>query len=167
METGCTKKIALALLMFASFSTAHAYRGVEYTYTSGGAIKDSGGTTIGTYCTGAPTAGKYSSASYSGSSGCTNPVAGTDSDADTLPDTWETTYSLNKYNSSDRYADGDSDGCTNACEKARGAKPNDNDSDDDGAKDMDDAAPASAGSSSLNLNSTYKGRKVTGSNVAE
>lgn len=155
------------LVLFAGNSYASAFGGKEENTYSGGVIYNSGGGAIGSYCVGTPTGGKYESASYSGSSGCSSYTPDTDSDGDTMDDTWETTYTLNKYNAADRYADGDSDGCTNACEKARGGAPNDTDSDNDGTTDMDDADPDNAGSSSLDLNSTYKGRKVTNTNVAE
>ena len=158
-----TLSLFTLLAFFASGAQALVVKGV--TVDSGGTSSSGSGTSSS--CIGAPVSGKYSSSSYSGSSGCTTEAPGTDSDGDTMGDTWETTYSLNKYDAADRYADGDSDGCTNACEKARSAAPNDTDSDDDGVTDMDDAAPSNAGSSSLNLNSTYKGRKVTNTNVAE
>jgi hypothetical protein len=152
-----------------------ASSGKDDTTYSGGLIY-SGTSVVGSYCTGAPTGGKYDSASYSGSSGCTGTVPGTDTDGDTMNDSWETNYSLNKYSASDRYGDPDGDGSSNAREKAQQSKPNGTgtacpgfstttitDKDCDGVTDSDDPEPNNASVTILTVNSTYKGGKLQSS----
>lgn len=149
--------------LFAPVS-AFAFSGGFGSTTSGGASSSGNGTSscssIGAPAAGTGLSGGFQNISGSGAGAC----AGQDSDGDSMPDTWEMTYALNKYNSLDRYADGDSDNCTNACEYARSGIPNDDDSDNDGIKDMDDSNITGIGATA---NGTYKGRKITSSNVAE
>jgi len=159
-----TFTLAVTLAMLLAGGAHAALTGGKTAETSSGGTSSSGSGTSSSSCIGTPTGGKYSSASYSGSSGCTTGVPGTDSDGDSMLDTWEMTYSLNKDSSLDRYVDGDSDNCTNACEHARGGVPNDDDSDNDGIKDMDDSDFTGIGATA---NGTYKGRKVTNINAAE
>lgn len=159
--------LTISVVVVCSLSSAPAfagYSGGKGDSTTSGGTSSSGSGTSSSSCIGAPSGGKYSSASYSGSSGCATSVPGTDSDGDSMLDTWEITYSLDKDSSLDRYADGDSDNCTNACEHARGAIPNDDDSDNDGLKDMDDPDFTGIGATA---NGTYKGRKVTNAGLAE
>jgi len=149
------------------------------TTTSGGTSSSSTGTSSA--CIGAPTGGKYGSASYSGSSGCITSTPGIDSDGDTMSDTWEDTYGLLKYDATDRYADPDADQCTNACEKARGTIPTAGtatacpgfstttatDADCDGVVDMDDPAPTNASVTKLTVNGTYIGEKLQSTDTAK
>ena len=57
--------------------------------------------------------------------------AGSDSDGDGMPDTWETTYGLNPYFAGDASQDPDKDGLTNASEATWGTNPLVRDTDGD------------------------------------
>jgi len=162
-----TRIFAIALTALLTSGAHAALTGGKTTTTSSGGTSSSESGTTSSSCIGTPTGGKYSSDSYSGSSGCTTEAPGTDSDGDSMLDTWEMTYSLNKYDSTDRYGDLDGDNCTNACEHARAGNPTMIDSDGDGVPDMDDPEPNNPAVSTRSLNSTYKGGKITSSNVAE
>ncbi|MBN1867162.1 carboxypeptidase regulatory-like domain-containing protein [Candidatus Sumerlaeota bacterium] len=65
-----------------------------------------------------------------------------DEDVDAMADDWETTHGLNPADPDDALEDPDTDNLVNADEHARGADPNDWDSDDDG---MSDGAEVAAG----------------------
>lgn len=132
------------------------------TTTSG---SDHWGTTYsGGACIGDSTGGKSgATGSYKTDNGCVPYVAGVDDDGDSMPSTWELTYNLNKYNSQDRFMDVDSDGSTNSREYASGTEPSgtgSSDTDDDGTLDGEDPNPTSAGSSTFNLDATYKGINI-------
>lgn len=161
-----TRILAIIVIGFLS-STALGLAPGKGGGTESGGTSESGSGTTSSSCIGTPSAGKYGSESFSGSSGCTTEVPGTDSDGDTMLDTWEMTYSLDKNSSLDRYADGDSDGCTNACEYARAGNPATVDTDGDGIADMDDPEPNNASVSTRSLDATYKGGKTTRTNLAE
>ena len=151
-------------------SNAHAVlTGKTGTTTSGGT--DSWGTTYtGGSCIGDAVGGKSgTSGTYVNDNGCVPYVAGTDSDGDTMPDSWEVSYYLNKYDSRDRYMDIDADGVTNAREYKLGTAPvtgvygtpaNPADTDGDGCPDSVDPNPTVAGTCQFNLNGTYKGIRV-------
>lgn len=175
------KLLALQTFVISTFcftaETGHALVVKGVVVESGGTSSSSSGTSSS--CIGGPVSGKYSSGSYSGSSGCTTEVPGTDSDGDTMSDTWETTYALNKYDATDRYADPDADNCTNACEKGKDTIPKgsgtacpgfstttSNDWDCDGITDMDDPSPKNASVTTLTVNGTYKGGKLQSTNIA-
>jgi hypothetical protein len=162
-----TRALVVTFAMVLAGGAHAALTGGKTTTTTSGGTSSSGSGTTSSSCIGTPTGGKYSSASYSGSSGCTTEAPGTDSDGDSMLDTWEMTYTLNKYDSTDRYGDLDGDGCTNACEHARGVDPTSIDSDGDGVPDMDDPEPNNPAVSTRSLNSTYKGGKTTSSQLAE
>jgi len=168
MRTSNLKKLAypaLLLIGLLGVGNVWAFGGGKAGTTDSGGTSSSGDGTSSS-CIGAPTGGKYSSDSYSGSSGCTTEVPGTDSDGDTMTDTWEDTYALDKYDSTDRWADGDSDGSTNAREYAQGGDPTNSDSDGDGVNDSDDADPDNAAVSILTVDGTYKGGNSDDSQTA-
>ncbi len=62
-------------------------------------------------------------------------IATRDTDADGMPDDWETDNELDPLSARDAYEDDDSDGLANRDESASGGDPNDADTDDDGASD--------------------------------
>jgi len=140
--------------------------------TSGGSSSGSsvsGCVSIGDSTSGGSYGVGYASYSGAGASDC----AGQDSDGDHMKDTWETTYSLNKYLATDAYGDVDGDGSSNQREAAMGSKPSGagtacpgfsttttTDADCDGVTDGDDPAPTNPAITTLTVNGTYKGEEL-------
>lgn len=157
------------LALFGAMDTLALSGGFGST-TSGGSSSSGSGvsscTSIGGATAGSSLSGGFVNVSGSGGESC----AGEDSDGDRMGNTWEQTYGLNKNNATDSYGDADGDGSTNQREAYMGTKASGTgslDTDGDGVNDSDDPAPDNASITIRTVDGTYKGDKVTGSNLAQ
>ncbi len=165
MNRGITQTIArvsLTLAMGLAAAQTYAFSGGFGSFNSGGESSSGSSTncsSAGDSTSGGSFSGGFGNFSGTGSEECANE----DSDADTMLNSWETSFSLDKNDASDAYEDADGDGSTNAREYAQGSDASLADTDSDGVIDGDDPDPDNAGVSSLTVDGTFSGISASSS----